>query len=352
MKIVPIQTPELNRGRMIKNSALDPALELFRSNETGFGQIMIDELDAERGHHMFGWPLHRLHPDLEILRKLARLTAYDVYTLRIQFRDLGIEPSYVDYLRLSPEKKKSLHMYMRVFTLPLIDLVYGEGDTQAQKTDNVIDLFRHPDTRVARENLFKLARGLGVDIGEIPRFLEDFSDIYLSLSYYQEYLDDLTPKVIDMVGELGDMSQNWQLRQDPYTIETITRVQSEINDLLTSVTSRFEAFRQHSDDIWNDIDANKFKSTKRMVITAQETVGGVLCGLGIKLNAWKERFPTSDAGGPVARSEMMFSEIVPGLDKLVALERSGREAAGQAVKRAEESFLSKARSAQASRRAR
>ncbi|MEK9646342.1 MAG: hypothetical protein VW547_12435 [Alphaproteobacteria bacterium] len=79
----------------------------------------------------------------------------------------------------------------------------------------MIDLLRHPDTRVARENRFKLARGLGVDIGEIPRFLEDFSDIYLSLSYYQEYLDDLTSKVIDMVGELGDMSQNWQLRLDP-----------------------------------------------------------------------------------------------------------------------------------------
>ena len=76
----------------------------------------------------------------------------------------------------------------------------------------MIDLLRHPDTRVARENRFKLARGLGVDIGEIPRFLEDFSDIYLSLSYY---LDDLTPKVIDTVGELSDMSQNWQLRLDP-----------------------------------------------------------------------------------------------------------------------------------------
>lgn len=155
-----------------------------------------------------------------------------------------------------------------------------------------------------------------------------------------------------MVGELGEMSQNWQLRQDAYTIETITRVQTEINDLLTSVTSRFEAFRQHSDDMWNDIDAEKFKQTKRQVVTAQETVGGVLCGLGIKLNAWKERFPNGDAGGPVARSEMMFSEIVPGLDKLVALERSGREAAGQAVKPAGASALSKARPAPAIRRAR
>lgn len=327
MQIVPVETPELSRGRMIKNAALDPAIELFRSAETGSGQIPIGEIDVERGHHMFDWPVNRVHPDLELLRKLGRLTSYDVYSLRIQFRGLGIEPSEVSYLRLSPEKRRSLRMYMKVFTLPLIDMVYGEADSAAQNVDNIVDLFRHPDTRVARQNLIKLASGLGVEIGEIPRFLEDFSDIYLSLSYYQEYLDDLTPKVIDMVGELRDLEQNWQLRQDPQTMFIIKKVQTDINDLLTSLTSRFEAFRQHSDSMWEDIDAEKFQSTKRLVTSAQETVGGVLCGLGIKLNAWKERFPHAHSGGPVARSDMLFSEILPGLDKLTALEKAGRAAA-------------------------
>ena len=212
MKIVPLETTELSRGRMIKNSALEPALELFRGVETGSGQILINEIDSERGHHMFGWPLNRIHPDLDLLRKLARVTAYDVYSLRIQFRALGIEPSSVSYLHLSPEKRKSLHLYMKVFTLPLIDLVYGASDSSADDVESVIDLFRDPDTRVARANLMKLANGLGVEIEDIPRFLEDFADIYMSLSYYQEYLDDLTPKVIDMVGELGEMATNWQLR--------------------------------------------------------------------------------------------------------------------------------------------
>ena len=107
-------------------------------------------------------------------------------------------------------------------------------------------------------------------------------------------------------------------------METIKKVQSDINDLLTSLTGRFETFRQHSDQMWNDIDAAKFQRTKQLVMVAQETVGGVLCGLGIKLNAWKERFPSTDAGGPVARSEMLFSEILPGLDKLMAIEHAGR----------------------------
>jgi hypothetical protein len=107
-------------------------------------------------------------------------------------------------------------------------------------------------------------------------------------------------------------------------MDVITNIQSDLNDLLTSVTSRFEAFRQHSDQMWEDIDADKFQAVKEHVVRSQRTVGGVLCGLGIKLNAWKSRFPHNDAGGPIARSEMLFSEILPGLDKLKAIEREGR----------------------------
>ena len=51
---------------------------------------------------------------------------------------------------------------------------------------------------MARENLEQFAATLRVDIEEIPKFLDDFSEIYLSLAYYQDYVDDLTPKLIDI----------------------------------------------------------------------------------------------------------------------------------------------------------
>jgi hypothetical protein len=324
MAIVPVVTPELRRGRMIKNAALDPAIELYRSKEGVSGQMMIGEIDNEKGHHMFGWPQNSDHPDLNILRSLGALSSYDVYSLRIQFRELGIEPSSVEYLQLSDEKKDSLRLYMQIFTLPLMDLVYGDGDQAAKRMSNIVDLFRNPNTELARDNLIRLADSLQVDVTEIPKFLDDFSDIYLSLAYYQEYVDDLTPKLISMLEDIQRLSTNWQLRQDPHFMTTLTRIEGELNDLLASVTSRFEAFRQHSDRMWDNITAQKFREIRNHVISAQKTIGGVLCGLGIKLNAWEERFPKSDVGGPIARSEMLFSEILPGLDKLTALENEGR----------------------------
>lgn len=324
MKIVPVETPQLRRGRMIKNAALDPAIELFRSGESGSGQMLVGEIDNEKGHHMFGWPQHQDHPDLKLLRGLAKLSSYDVYSLRIQFRELGIEPSSIEYLTLSPEKQDSLRLYMQVFTLPLMNLVYGEGEQASRKTNNIVDLFRDPNTAVARENLMRLAASLKVEVTEIPKFLDDFSDIYLSLAYYQEYVDDLTPKLIAMIEDIQQLQTNWQLSQDAHVMSMLIGVEGTLNDLLASVSSRFEAFRQHSDRMWDNITAEKFQEVREHVISSQKTVGGVLCGLGIKLGAWRERFPKSDAGGPIARSEMLFSEILPGLDKLTELERQGR----------------------------
>ena len=324
LRVVPIETTPLRRSVLIKNTSLIPALEMFRNQESGSGQVLLHDLSQEKGHHMFGWPEDGKHPDMKILEALGRLEAYDIYSLRIQFRELGIELTSVDYLKLSPEKQESLRSYMQIFTLPLIESIYGDAENTVKKSLDVVDLFRNPDTGAAKRNLFKLADKLQVDVMEIPRFLDDFSDVYLSLAYFKEYVDDLTPKFLQMVEELKELESNWELSRDPNFLKVSRQVQSDLNDLITSVTSRFEAFRQKTDYMWHEISADKYRDVKELVGDAQRTVSGVLCGLGVKLNAWNERFPKKDVGGPVARNEMLFADILPGLDKLVKMEQQAR----------------------------
>ena len=124
-----------------------------------------------------------------------------------------------------------------------------------------------------------------------------------------------------LVEELKELESNWELSRDPNFLRVSQQVQSDLNDLITSVTSRFEAFRQKTDYMWHEISADKYRDVKELVGDAQRTVSGVLCGLGVKLNAWNERFPKKDVGGPVARNEMLFADILPGLDKLVKMEQ-------------------------------
>ena len=78
--------------------SLDPAIEIFRNASSGSGQLLIDDLEVEVCHQMFGWPENDVHPDLDLLRRLGRLNSYDVYSLRLQFRDIGGEPASICYL--------------------------------------------------------------------------------------------------------------------------------------------------------------------------------------------------------------------------------------------------------------
>ena len=52
--ILPLETIELKRGCLIKNVSLDPAIEIFRNASSGSGQLLIDDLEVEVCHQMFG----------------------------------------------------------------------------------------------------------------------------------------------------------------------------------------------------------------------------------------------------------------------------------------------------------
>ena len=74
---------------------------------------------------------------------------------------------------------------MSEFTRPLLNQVYGDSDVKIENIDQLIDMFRSPDQQRALENLRKLARSLKMDLQEIPNFLEDYGDIFLSLAYFK-----------------------------------------------------------------------------------------------------------------------------------------------------------------------
>jgi hypothetical protein len=85
LAIIPLRTPALRRARMIKNVRLDSAVELFEDAKAGSGQIEVEDLPRE-----FGWCERPSQPDLVVLRKLALLPSFDVYSLRVLLRQHDI----------------------------------------------------------------------------------------------------------------------------------------------------------------------------------------------------------------------------------------------------------------------
>jgi hypothetical protein len=314
LSCIPLDTAALRHARLVKNVQLRGVIEVFADASTGSGQLEIEDLPKE-----FGWPEDSVHPDLAKLRGLGRLPSYDVYSLRILLRRLDIEVNDVVDLRLSPGKTHELTSYMRVFTGPLIQQVYGDSDVAVKNFSDIVNLFKEPNVAVARRKLEQLADKLGIMLIEVPKFLEDFGDIFLSLSYYKSYLDNIQPKVGGFIAGLEEIRGNYQLRQNRILMKTCDALQEKFNDLTSEITGRFENFYRSTDDMWANISAERFRRVEALISGYHTTIGGVLCALGAKVNAWEDRFPNANTV-LLKRAEFIMTDMRQGLENIRQLE--------------------------------
>ena len=209
LSILPLETAALNRARLIKNVRLNSVIELFTDKDTGSGQIDIEDLP-----HQFGWDMADPPADMAMMRKVGALPSYDVYSLRISLREMGIPINDHEALKLSDSMNKELTAYMTDFTRPLIMQIYGDDDIKIESFDDVINLFRSPDIKKALEKIRIMADKLKIKPEEIPRFMEDYGDIFLSLSYYRRCLDAIEPIITEFLEAMDALKDNYQFKTD------------------------------------------------------------------------------------------------------------------------------------------
>lgn len=318
LRIIPFQNSVLKSANLIKNSRLETVVEIFRHAEGASGQVAVADVWALLGVDP---EAPEIRHDRSMLHRLAGLYSYDVYTLRMALRAFGIEISDNKALRLSPEKSAELGEYMSKFTRPLLQQVYSGMAVEITDLDQLLNMFRAPDRGNALRNLQIMAERLHIGIGDIPKFLEDYGDIFLSLAYFRECLDTLIPQVTALLEDLGEMRKNMQLAADRNIMKTCAFMEEKLTDIMTSITGRFENFHQNSSDMWENVTAESFRAVREMVASHHMTLGGVLCGLSVKMSLWEEKFG-GGRGGLVQRAEFIMSEMRQGIDTIAAIEQS------------------------------
>ncbi|WP_452011450.1 hypothetical protein [Azospirillum largimobile] len=321
LSILPLETPGLRRARLIKNVRLETVAELFNDAQTGSGQIGINQLPK-----CFGIDDPEFRRDLRKIAQIAEAASFDVYSLRLELRRLNIDVDDSDALRLSQAKRAELTSYMRIFTRPLIEHVYGIQCSEIASMDELIRLFAQPDVEEARRRLQMTADRLDIPLQEIPAFLEEYADIFLSLAYFKRCLDDIVPDVQGFLGWMAELYQVSEVRRDTRQGRMLDEIGHDLTDIATSITGRFESFDNRSRDFWRDINPQSFRSIRDLIVTHHLTIGGVLCGLAVKMNLWKHRF--ARGGGPVRRLEFIRSEILPGLAHIKTIEQASRNNLG------------------------
>ncbi len=316
LSMIPLETATLRRARLLKDARLRAVVELFRDNEGGSARV-----DPARLNQYFNWPEKPMHPDIVTIRALQDLHSFDVFSLRIELRRLHIRVNDHSSLRLSEEKNQQLTQYMTEFTRPLMQQIYGKAESQIDEIGDLFKMFSNPNKEEAINNIKRMADKLDIQMQDVPVFLEDYGDVFLSLAYFKDQLDEIVPMILEFTSELQNLKENYQLRKDGNFIDNCEYIESSFTDITASITGRFEAFDRQSQNVWENITAESFQKMKNLITAHHTTVGGVLCGLKVKMMAWHDKFPGRQ-GGPVARSDFIMSEIKQGIDVIVKIENA------------------------------
>lgn len=316
LAIIPLKTKALRHARLIKNSRLETVIEVFNYPRSGSGQIDPDRLDP-----LVDWAGEAGLDDLEVIRALSELNSFDVYSLRVELRRLGIAVNDEEALRLSEEKKGELAGYMRVFTAPLLRQIYGSADCNVNDIEELIRLFSDPNKESAVRNIRKMSEALKIRIDELPTFLEDYGDIYLSLAYYKQCLHAVMPKVGKFVEKLRRLQKLPELRGDSSFQHASRDLIEELSAVSSSIVERFKNFEWHSRSMWENISPESFREVRSLIETHHATVGGVLCGLTCKMRHWQQECG-SDRIGPVRQAAFVLSDMKVGMGKIRQIETS------------------------------
>src|SRR4051794_31286206 len=135
LDMVPLCTPGLWRAKLIKNSRLRAVVGLFRDRASRSGQIEINDLPKAV---LTDWD--DMADDLRVLDKLATLSSFDVYSLRIELRNLNIPVA----------------------------------DQRIADVSDILQMLSSPNRAEALTNLNTLASKLRISLHDLPKFLEDY----------------------------------------------------------------------------------------------------------------------------------------------------------------------------------
>ncbi len=307
--MLPLQSKGLKSTRLVKNSQLEGVVELFNDSKAGRGHVSPDHL-----HKFFSGISN---DDVNVVRKVSTLKSYDVYSLRISLRQIGINVENYDNLKLSRHKEGELQEYMQPFLSSLITNIFDPdisdiGDKIGLKENNWINIFYNPDVNKTRKHLRSIANKMNISLLEVPSVIQKYGDVYLSIAYYRQCLDDITPRVGDFVNSLAEIVQHQQIKNDFPTLDACKRIHRKIKHIQSTIKTQFLEFDESSQKMWDDMSPEKFKKFKEIVEGNHLLIGALLCALAVKMNHWGEKFPNPSFGGPMQRADFIMNDMSQG----------------------------------------
>ncbi len=315
LRIVPLKTAALKHARLTKNTRLEGVIELFSGRDTGSGQIYARDLKQS-----FDFSGER-QKDYDVVMTLSELPSYDVYSLRLELRALGIAVDEDRHLRLSEEMVRQLSVEMLEFTRPLIAAVFGKDFENQYSFVRMIEILQDPNVPQARANLCSLAAMLEVELQAIPEFLMRYGDIFLSLAYYSYCMGQIQPTLQDFLRTVDELLDDSKRQFERTLLDACTLVKNRLVATEIEVLYVLDSFKLHTESMWDGISASRFRAMEKLILQYQRAIGGSICALTMKMIGWSELKGRRDAS---SLSNFILSDMVHGLDHLHPIDFRGK----------------------------
>lgn len=317
---MPLNSNTLKKAKLIKNSKLQTVLELY--NDANIGSL---QLDPDALHEIFTTENEKLAEDQRLITRLSTLDSFDVFSLRGSLEEMGIEVENLDALELSEEMQSRLKKYAGEFTAPLLMNIFSMTKPQAREAGSIRQFLNNPDPKIVQKNLKKMSEQTGIPVAEIPEFIEEYSEVYMSVAYYRNNFESISGDMARFFEWVEVLKNHKDVAANPQTAISCTNVQRQLEYLYVSMQQRLELFQYNFEGFWKDINRENLQKLREEIAEVHRSMGVTLCGLVVKMRAWAREFPSNDVGGFQKRSKYVFSELEPGLDKLVSAEKNARE---------------------------
>ena len=303
---LPVTHPVLRKSQMVKNAKFESVVELYQDKKAGSGQYYVDAVATMLGiGHADGL-------DLGILKNIALLPTFDIFSVRLLLRDMGITAETGQ--TLPREVGAAVEAQMRKFTIPLLRYVYDGANHEAADLPQLLVLFRDPDVKRAEAHLRRLAEKIKIPVLQVPRFLEDYSDTFLAISLYHHTFDNIKPSVDQFLESVEQLKAHFP--RDQVVLLALARVRADFSHIMKSTARRLNASEQLVSLLWGETVNAPLETLQPRIREFQFLLGYLLCGIAVKMAAWQTAFPSARSGTPKQCVELITTDIVYALARL------------------------------------
>jgi hypothetical protein len=274
LSIIPLTTQSLKSARLVKNKQMETMVELHGDPLSGSLQIRPEDV---------GRTFPNSKDDQAIITGLAALKSYDVYSLRTSLKQLGIEVD-ARALELSSPMKEMLGQYALEFSRPLILNIFGTGsDYLNDPAGHLRKVLRDPDVARVQARLTLMAQTTGIPLAGVPEFLQTYSDLFLSVSYYRYSFERIGPDINRFWLWLADLRNHWEIKASPGALISCRTVEENLRFLCTSIRERQADFRVAFELFLGDMNSKSFERLRQQIAGNYTGLGAVLCGVVVKM---------------------------------------------------------------------